>query len=209
MRGHGRAVRTDPTVTSTGPAPAPGARAGQGGPRHGTGAARARRPEPRRLPEHAHLSLEGLRSYRHLLREEESRISYWRRVLQSRLDLLVATGADHHDTGRLASMFRGPGGQSARSALLQAVPEHDVPPLPDLAPLWSTEVDSSDVEACRALVRELTAAEHVLTVYRSAVVTRLERATTELIARYRENPRQCLDLLPSPPEGEPAALPTR
>src|SRR5687767_1285244 len=50
----------------------------------------APRPEPQRDEAYAHLTLEGLRAYRRALSEEENRVSYWRRILQARLDVLRA-----------------------------------------------------------------------------------------------------------------------
>ena len=47
-----------------------------------------RRPEPVLSEAYAHLSVEGLREYRRALSEEEHRVSYWRRILQARLDLV-------------------------------------------------------------------------------------------------------------------------
>ena len=45
------------------------------------------RPTPERTEEHAHLSLDALREYRKVLAAEESRVSYWRRILQARTPL--------------------------------------------------------------------------------------------------------------------------
>ena len=41
------------------------------------------RPRPERNPEFAHLSLTALRAYRQSLTAEESRVSYWRRLISS------------------------------------------------------------------------------------------------------------------------------
>src|SRR5947208_16164465 len=48
------------------------------------------RAVPERSPDFAHLSLDGLRRYRHALSDEEGRVSYWRRIIQARLDLVRA-----------------------------------------------------------------------------------------------------------------------
>ncbi|HMC68705.1 MAG TPA: hypothetical protein VKJ07_06080, partial [Mycobacteriales bacterium] len=48
------------------------------------------RAVPERSPDFAHLSLDGLRKYRLALSDEESRVSYWRRIIQARLDLVRA-----------------------------------------------------------------------------------------------------------------------
>ena len=46
------------------------------------------RPVPERSTDFAHLSLTALRAYRRTLTHEESRVSYWRRLIQARLDVL-------------------------------------------------------------------------------------------------------------------------
>src|SRR4051812_45469887 len=53
-------------------------------------AAPAPRPRRERSDDFVHLSLGRLRSYRQALAEEENRVSYWRRIVQARLDLVRA-----------------------------------------------------------------------------------------------------------------------
>ena len=72
-------------VTVLGAAPAV-PRSRKGGPR----------PVPERKAHFAHLTLDALRGYRAALGEEEGRVSYWRRILQARLDLLRAGGTLRH-----------------------------------------------------------------------------------------------------------------
>ena len=72
-----------------------------------------------------------------------------------------------------------------------------MPPLPDLATLWSREPDSNDVNATAELMHELTKAETQLSAYRTAVHRQLAAATAGLIARYREQPHLFLSALPS------------
>ena len=48
------------------------------------------RAVPERSPAFAHLSLDGLRAYRRALTTEEGRVSYWRRIIQARLDVVRA-----------------------------------------------------------------------------------------------------------------------
>ncbi|MDQ1465529.1 MAG: hypothetical protein QOC73_2470, partial [Actinomycetota bacterium] len=52
------------------------------------------RSGPRRTPERSadfnHLSIGDLRAYRTALAEEENRVSYWRRIIQARLDVVRA-----------------------------------------------------------------------------------------------------------------------
>jgi hypothetical protein len=80
-----------------------------------------------------------------------------------------------------------------------------VPPLPDLTVLWESgaagnAADGADDE----IVVRLAAAEVELSAYRRALHERLDDATSELIARYREQPALALCALPLPPTSDVA-----
>lgn len=153
---------------------------------------------PERSDDFAHLSLDGLRQYRTTVSSEESRVSYWRRIIQARLDLVRAT-----DTGTSASvddlrgMFTENRIGGARTALITTVPVDGMPPLPDLASLWARQPKPGDHEVNSSLIHDLTKAESQLSAYRAALHRRLASATGELIARYREHPDLCLSALPN------------
>jgi hypothetical protein len=152
---------------------------------------------PERSPDFAHLSLDGLRQYRAALGSEEGRVSYWRRIVQARLDLVRA--ADDGTTANvedLANLFTERQGGATRSALLTVMPVDDMPPLPDLGAVWAREPIPGDSKHNNALIRDLTSAESQLSAYRTALHRRLASATSELIARYREHPDLCLSALP-------------
>jgi hypothetical protein len=153
---------------------------------------------PQRSADFAHLSLDGLRQYRTTLGSEENRVSYWRRILQARLDLVRAADAGTTTTVEdLRNVFAERPRGTARSALVTVVPVDDMPPLPDLGAVWSKEPIPGDPVHNSALIRELTKAETQLSAYRLALHRRLANATSELIARYREHPDLCLSALPS------------
>ncbi len=150
------------------------------------------RPLPRRAVELAHLSLDELRDYRGQLVTEETRVSYWRRILQARLDLVLDTG-DHRAMARLRNVLNEHASSSHRLALLPLQAADDSPPLPDLAALWQTPVDQ---DADDDLVARLTHAEIALSTYRTSLHQRLDAATGELISRYRDEPGLALAALP-------------
>ncbi|HVX70131.1 MAG TPA: hypothetical protein VHA79_10625 [Mycobacteriales bacterium] len=157
-----------------------------------------RQTPPERDPQFAHLTLGGLREYRSTLTHEESRVSYWRRIIQARLDLVrAAVEGGTAGVEDLRNVFAERRGVTKRTAALSILPIDDMPPLPDLATLWSREPDSNDVNATAELMHELTKAETQLSAYRTAVHRQLAAATAELIARYREQPDLCLSALPS------------
>ncbi|HVE62917.1 MAG TPA: hypothetical protein VNB94_03850 [Mycobacteriales bacterium] len=156
--------------------------------------------EPKAVPERSadfnHLRLDGVRHYRQTLSQEESRVSYWRRILQARLDTLRAermTG----DLDHLRPMLTDSRVAGGRTALIEIMPFDDIPPLPNLEQLWDRTVEPGDEAGRAALVSELTEAEAQLSAYRSALHQRISAATTELIARYREEPALCLGVLPT------------
>jgi hypothetical protein len=160
---------------------------------------RAAREVPQRSEEFAHLSLPALREYRQKLGQEENRVSYWRRLIQARMDLIELRGADDSirlERLRLALSETRVG--EGRRALVEVMPIDDVPPLPDLADLWARQADPKDPDAAAELQRDLAFAELQLSAYRAALHRRLADATGELIARYREEPRLALLALPVP-----------
>lgn len=171
----------------------------------------APRPAPRRSDDYAHLSLEALRSHRAALQAEEEKVSYWRRIIQARLDVVragsVGSLPDHdHLRPVLTDQRVGAG----RTALVQVLAVDDIPPLPDLGELWDRRVDEGDPAAVEGLVLELAAAEAQLSSFRGALHQRLGDATGELIARYRDEPALCLSALPLPaprPGSQPAPRP--
>jgi hypothetical protein len=166
--------------------------------RPGSRAAGPRRGAPTRSPEFDSLTLAALRAYRSELSAVESRVSYWRRLVQARLDVLTGgarmRGGAGADRGQLRDLLSDPREASRRKALVAVIPADDVPPLPNLAELWAEL--PGDEDARGALAQRLTCVEKDLSAYRVALHERLDRATSELIARYHENPRACLVALP-------------
>ncbi|MCU1592075.1 MAG: hypothetical protein JWP11_3331 [Frankiales bacterium] len=178
-----------PVTGVTSPASVPPARDG-GGRRGGS------RPTPERSEEFAHLSLNDLRDYRRTLTSEEDQVSYWRRIIQARLDVLRAGTLGSADGGHLRPVLTDDRVASSRTALISVVPADDIPPLPNLAELWERRVDDSDLRGQGELDHDLAVAERQLSEYRQALHRRIADATGELIARYREEPSLCLSALP-------------
>lgn len=159
------------------------------------------RAVPERSPDFAHLSLDGLRSYRKALGTEEGRVSYWRRIIQARLDLIRASeGGAVASVETLRGVFAEARIDSGRNALIRIVPLDDIPPLPDLVDLWEREPVPGDTAHNTQLIADLDSAERQLSAYRTALHKRIAGATGELIARYRDEPLMCLSALPLPRE---------
>jgi hypothetical protein len=77
-------------------------------------------------------------------------------------------------------------------------PDAGMPILPKLPELWASGVQVVTDEQRAELFASLATAESVLSSYREALHKRLDRATGDLIARYAEEPRQCLVALQLP-----------
>ncbi len=163
----------------------------------------AARPVPTRNADYAHLTIDALREYRRALSAEEGKVSYWRRILQARLD--VTQAGKELDADHLRPVLTSDRVGAGRSALVQVLPVDDIPPLPSLAELWDRRVEEHDADGQAALEQDLRVAEAQLSAYRNALHRRIGEATGELIARYREQPSLCLSALPLPVERRAAA----
>ena len=157
-------------------------------------------PEPMQ-PETADihaLELPALREYRQRLEAEEDRVSYWRRLVHARLDLLAAESASDHalTLTDLVRVLGDTGTGQTRQALVSVRAGEPLPELPELTEMWATDVDPHDDGQVADAVDRLTRAERQLTAYRRALHQRIDEATAELIARYRENPRAALAIIP-------------
>lgn len=145
-------------------------------------------------PHLAGLDLPALRAYREQLRTEEERVSYWRRLVHARLDLIGAgmTGDVLLDVDTLVRVLRDTAAGGARTAMLRVRAAEPLPDLPDLVEVWSVPHDEVSAAGNGRRLRE---AEEQLTAYRSELHRRIDEATEELMARYRADPRQALSLL--------------
>ena len=155
------------------------------------------RRTPERSTDFDHLSIGDLRNYRSALAEEENRVSYWRRIIQARLDVVRAGESGGARVDNLRNVLADAQLTSSRRALVTIVPIEDVPPLPDLAELWEREPRAADPAHNEILARDLSNAEAQLSAYRNALHRRITGSTDELIARYREDPGLCLLALPA------------
>ena len=159
--------------------------------------AAARAIAPKRAAELSHLTLDGLRAYRTALAAEEDRVSYWRRIIQARLDTVrMVEGVRAVDASTLKPVLTSARMGRGRSALVRVVPVDDIPPLPNLERLWEALHDAQTPEEHKKLEDDLEAAERELSEYRRALHKRIETASEELIARYRDRPLDCLTALP-------------
>lgn len=116
------------------------------------------------------LSLAELRQRRLALMAEAAATVRWRRLVQARLDLVVAAAAPPDELVR---------------------PSEQLPAPPDTAALRSLLVEPSDDAV--GLLRRLDAAQRALSGYGADVQTAACAATRELVERYAAAPGGCLD----------------
>ena len=135
-------------------------------------------------PELESLGLDELRHYRQRLRDEEDRVSYWRRVVHARMDLLTA-GRSTDGSISVDELVRVLGDTGTGAA-------EPLPDVPDLTEVWVAPRSADDA------ARQLSALEHAeqqLTGYRTALFARIDAAGVELIRRYRADPTLALSVL--------------
>jgi hypothetical protein len=144
------------------------------------------------------LSLAELRAYRKQLSAEEDKVSYWRRLVHARLDVLEAEvqSGGTLSMSQLVRVLGDTGAGRTRTALVAIRPAEPLPDLPVLAEMWITEIDPQDHDAIAEAMDRLRVAEAKLSDYRRALHQRMDEATGDLINRYREDPGQALSAMP-------------
>jgi hypothetical protein len=143
--------------------------------------------------------LAGLRALRSGLREEERQVSYWRRLVQGRLDLVRDALAGHRPSAeRLASSRAGhEGTDSGRSPAFTTIGEGGMERrLATLVELWDTPIPWDDPDKLRRVETTLVTNEADLSSYRRDLHERIDACTAELVGRYRRNPGELRSLGP-------------
>lgn len=157
---------------------------------------------PERDGAYDNLTIDDLRQLRRKLNEEEGRVSYWRRILQAKID--VMTGGSPRAGVTVDGLNRvlvEHAGMPRRIAYLPVQPVDGDAPLPELPWLWQ-HLASSDTADNDALLAALHAAEAELSSYRAELHHRIDAVTGQLIARYREDPSMALTALPTRKTGQ-------
>lgn len=149
--------------------------------------------------------LAGLRALRKALREEERRVSYWRRLVQGRLDLAqAALAGDQPSVEKLTATASGQrpdpcrGGAPRRSPsfarIMSGVQDRR---LASLAAAWNTPIPWDDPRRLRAVEGTLVEIEGELSRRRRDLHARIDACTSELVDRYRRDPEELRRLGPS------------
>jgi hypothetical protein len=146
----------------------------------------------------AALDLDQLREYRQGLEAEEDKVSYWRRLVHARIDVLEAESGSGNPLSieDLVRVLGDTGSGRTRRALVRFRAADPLPDLPVLSEMWVTEIDRHDATQVEDALARLRTAEQQLTTYRRALHDRIDEATRELILRYRANPLAALSVIP-------------
>ncbi len=160
-------------------------------------------PAPECLAEYDDMSLDDLRHLRQQLNDQEGRVSYWRRILQARLDLLVDgvthNGATIDGLNRvLNKQLRRP----QRTAMLSLAPTNGSAPLPVLAELWERVIEPYPADQA-AFATDLRNAALELSEIHCRLHDQLDTVTGQLVARYHSDPALALRALPTRGNGHP------
>jgi hypothetical protein len=154
--------------------------------------ARLAAPPPELSEEFSGYTLPELRALRAELTDYETRVSYWRRLIQARMDL-AQEGRQPEDLDRLAHALADAPSRGRRIANLDLFPPDTVAPLPELAELWQMSPGPDDLAAYQERLKEV---EQTLSTHRRMLHQQIDALHNELIARYRQEPRQALSALP-------------
>jgi hypothetical protein len=131
--------------------------------------------------------LDELLGARSALRDHEEQLSYWRRVVQGRLDLLVAR-LEGRDPSSIVDVL---GRSEPCGTRMQHSPVRHRDPMPELATAdraWEIASCSDEAAAVRHAVVRLRAAEQWLSAQRATVQAELDAATDELARRLSDDP---------------------
>ena len=144
-------------------------------------------------------SLPGLRALRKSLREEERQVSYWRRLVQGRLDLArTALAGDEPNASGIAPGKTGrKRADERRSPALALLTDGGANRrLANLAGLWETPIPWDDHEELRQVENALVTIEAQLSSQRHDLHERIDACTAELVGRYRRDPEELKSLGP-------------
>jgi hypothetical protein len=144
--------------------------------------------------------LSAIRMLRESLRVEERKVSYWRRLVQGRIDLVRAGLAGKQPTlddlaapnRRIPAGYRSP---SAVDLLDGARPS----PLHTAEDIWESPVPWTDADELTRLEARLVELETELSAYRHLLHDRIDASTGELIERYQRDLAAPFDDDPEPP----------
>jgi hypothetical protein len=132
--------------------------------------------------------LSAIRMLRESLRVEERRVSYWRRLVQGRIDLVRAGLAGKTPTlDDLAAPHRRIPARHRSPAAVDLLDGVKPSPLRTAEHIWQSPVPWTDPDGLSSLEARLVELETELSAYRHLLHDRIDASTDELIRRYQHD----------------------
>jgi hypothetical protein len=145
------------------------------------------RPEPE--------DLACLLARRAALRDHEEELSYWRRILQARVDVLRARLATEDEEEALRQVLGDERRPFTRAAHVVIRPYRDMLELATCDMLWEKSCDSRDEELLLHALDRMVVAEKWISHTRARVFRELDLATEDLKARLCQDPTEYLSIV--------------
>jgi hypothetical protein len=139
------------------------------------------------------------------LQAEERRVSYWRRLVQGRLDLITAgpAGRPRPLDSLAGHLGRTPAAATRSPASAELLERLGSDPLRDAEQLWHRPVPWDDEDGLASMASRLSGLETELSAFRRLLHERIDACTDELVARYQQDLPQVPGLAVITGEGEP------
>ncbi len=148
-----------------------------------------------RNPPLSEVSLEDLRRLRRRLQQTEERLSYWRRLVHARIDLLDAGGSTDPSSSDSVMRILARGIDSTERTFLASISADYGRPPSIMEAAWNNTRNASGAQA-EEVRAGLEAAEQELSALRSRVIHEVDAASAELVRRYRGDLRLATSALP-------------
>jgi hypothetical protein len=139
--------------------------------------------------------LAALLARRRDLRDHEEELSYWRRILQARVDVLRARLATQDEEEALRRVLGDERRPQTRAAHVVIRPYRDMLELATCDMLWEKSCDSRDEELLVQALDRMLVAEKWISHTRSRVFRELDLATEDLKARLSADPTEYLSII--------------
>jgi hypothetical protein len=139
--------------------------------------------------------LATLLARRSALRDHEEELSYWRRILQGRVDVLRARLGAQDEEEALRQVLGDERRPVTRAAHVVIRPYRDMLELATCDMLWEKSCDSRDDELLVLALDRMLVAEKWISHTRSRVFRELDLATEDLKARLAADPSEYLSIV--------------
>jgi hypothetical protein len=139
--------------------------------------------------------LTALLARRSALRDHEEELSYWRRILQGRIDVLRARLSSRDEDEALRRVLGGERRPCGRASYVVVRPYRDMLELATCDMLWEKSCDARDEALLVHALDRMVMAEKWISHTRARVFRELDLATEELKRRLSEDVSEYLSIV--------------